>query len=480
MTSLIPILLAGGSGTRLWPLSSDSLPKQFYRLNDDFSLFQKTLLRIKCLSKRMGCIPEILILTSEKYRFIVVDQIDEVGFPIKFKVILEPSKKNTAPALTLGALYICENYEPDTRMLVLPCDHLVENYDAFSSLIKYCEKNILSNDIFLFGIKPFAPKTGFGYIKFSGKRKIKDIVHFVEKPNLTKAKKMINDSYLWNSGIFFLSCFIWLNCIEKLNEQMLLILKKSFEKKSLDNSFIRPSPENYNKIKANSIDYEVIEKALNLNVSMKIVLVNFKWSDLGSYESLENTMLKKKNNNFQTGNIAIQNSIDNIVINNSRDNLIALNGVKNLIVISTNNVTLVADKFNSESIKLLVDNLSKVKLKENIEHRPWGYFTNIYQGDEFKVKKLYLKPNSAISLQKHHHRNEHWVIVSGIADITIGERSLKLKKDESIYISKDEIHRLENKNHVPLEVIEVQTGSIIDEHDIVRYEDLYNRNIKID
>ncbi len=477
MTNLIPILLAGGSGSRLWPLSSDNLPKQFYRLGDDYSIFQKTLLRIKSLSKLVGCIPEILILTSEKYRFIVIDQIEEVGLRTKFMIILEPSKKNTAPALTLGALYISENYEPDTRMLVLPCDHLVEDYDSFASLIKYCDKNIQSNDIYLFGIKPLAPKTGFGYVKFSGKRRIKDIVHFVEKPNLSKAKKMINNkNYLWNSGIFFLPYLVWLNCIEKLNNQMLINLRKSFKKKSLDNFFIRPSSINYNKLKANSIDYEVIEKALNLGVSLKIVLINFKWSDLGSYESLENTLLKKKNNNFQTGNIATYNSKNNIVINNSINHLIALNGVKNLIVIATKDAILVSDKSNSESIKLLVDKLSRSALTEAIEYRPWGYFINVYQGDEFKVKKLYLKPHSAISLQTHQYRNEHWVVVNGSAVVTIGNRTLNLKKDESVYITKKTLHRIENKKNIPLELIEVQTGKKILESDIKRYEDIYKRN----
>ena len=466
---IIPIILAGGSGTRLWPLSRKLQPKQFISLINKTSLFQDTLLRL----------PEEaldpIIICNEDHRFLVAEQARQINITLD-SIILEPMGKNTAPAIALAAIKLLNDFE-DPILLVLAADHIIENKHAFHGAIKVAERLAEKNKLVTFGIVPEKAETGYGYIEveMKGKEEYFDIQSFIEKPNKKNAIKFFNSgNYLWNSGMFMFGASIYLSELNKFEPEILDCCKKSLQDESRDLEFIRINKDEFSKSPNQSIDYAVMERTSEA----KVVRLAAGWSDVGSWDALMHTKLKDNFGNVVEGDVILDEVKNSYLYSTNR--LIAASNIKNLIVIDTQDALLITDRNNSLNIKNIVKKLNEENRTETENHRkvyrPWGYYDSIDIGDNFQVKRILVNPGAKLSLQKHRHRAEHWVIVSGVAKITCGKKTFSLEKNQSTYIPKGEIHRLENKEKVPLEIIEIQTGSYLGEDDIIRLEDDYQRN----
>ena len=475
--NITPVILCGGSGTRLWPLSRHHYPKQFLNIVGDHTLFQQTILRVLLLESKPYYIDEIIIVTNENHRFLVLEQIDNLKIKKPIRIILEPVSRNTAPALTLAALANMEK-GIDSNMIVVPADHYIKNNINFSTLIKKALDQIDLKSIILLGIKPKSPNTGYGYIEYSGNSFVKTVKTFKEKPNLSQAKEFLKKgNYSWNAGIFILKTSVWLDAIEIVNKKIINNIKKSWEKKYIDQWFVRPDKISFSKSPSDSIDYSVIEKAINVNISLKLIILNSFWSDLGSFLAIEQISAKDKNNNVLNGDVVSYKSKNNIVLSSKRN--VSLLGVADLIIIETDDSVLIANKKDIDSIKDLIKLLNKKHNDllnfHNKIHRPWGSFNVVNQGKNFKVKHIYVKSNGRLSYQSHKFRNEHWVVVKGIATIIKNGKKIVLKSNESTYIEKGVKHQLMNESSKDLEIIEVQTGKILKETDIKRFKDSYGR-----
>ena len=466
---ITPLILSGGSGTRLWPLSRKFYPKQFINLVNEKTLFQDTILRLpKNLTKP-------LIVCNEEHRFIVAEQLRQIDSGNK-GIILEPSGKNTAPAIALAAIFLINNKE-DPILLVLSADHLIDNKDKFYKSIQIAAKIADKGKMVAIGVKPNKPEIGYGYIKVdkSEKNEYYDILKFTEKPDLVDAKEYLDSKeYFWNSGIFMFKASIYLNELEKYEPEIYSICKKSYTKVIKDLDFIRIDNKEFEKCQSKSIDYALMEKT---NIGA-VVPFNGSWSDIGSWESLWDSKTKDKNNNVKEGDV-ILNKVKNSYIQSS-NRLVTVNDVSDLVVIDTQDALLISNIKNSQEIKNIVKELKNSNRGETDNHRkvyrPWGYFDSIDLGKKFQVKRIFVNQGAKISLQKHQKRSEHWVVVKGIALITCGKKTFKLHENESTYIPKGEIHRLENCGNETLEVIEIQTGDYFGEDDIIRLEDDYKRN----
>ena len=466
---IVPVILSGGSGTRLWPLSRKLYPKQFLSLVNETTLFQDTIIRLP------DEVTDPLIICNEEHRFIVAEQLRQINSKNK-GVILEPVGKNTAPAIAIAALHLL-NEKEDPTLLVLSADHLIKDNEQFSNSIKIASKIADTGKMVTLGIYPDKPEIGYGYIEVDNSKKNKhyNIISFTEKPNLKVAEKYFNSgSYYWNSGIFIFKASSYLKELEKYEPEILSICEKSFIKASKDLDFIRLGNDEFHSCPDKSIDYAVMEKT-------KVgVVVPFKgsWSDIGSWEALWESKSKDSNNNFSEGDV-ILSKVQNSYIRSS-NRLVSVNDLSDLIIIDTQDALLVSSKKKSQDIKNIVQKLKNDNRSESDNHRkvyrPWGYYDSIEFGEGFQVKRIFVNQGSKLSLQKHMHRAEHWVVVKGIASITCGEKIFKLKENESTYIPKGEKHRLENHEKVPLEIIEIQTGSYLGEDDIIRLEDDYQRN----
>lgn len=473
MISITPVILCGGSGTRLWPLSRADYPKQFIKLNNDATLFQKTLLRLKALSSKSVKVDEIIVLTNESHRFLVLDQLKGIKIKAKIKIILEPCSLNTAPALTLAAAA-----SPNSTLLVIPSDQYLDNEEAFTSCIQKSIKSIKDQLIFIFGVKPKSAEDSYGYILYEGSGKVKTVVDFIEKPNLEYAKKIISKKKcFWNLGIFVLTSETWMASIKKANKSIFDNVTNSWEKRTIDNVFVRPRKSYYSKAISKSIDYAVIEKAMSLGIDIKAIEIKTNWSDIGKHIALERLFKKNREQNIFQGNVIAQDAKNTTVLGFDRH--ISLLGVQDLIIIDTKDSLLIVNKNSSASMRALIKKLNKthkeILHEHSIVHRPWGFYEIISQQKNSKIKKIVVDPKSKLSYQSHKYRSEHWIVLKGIATIKKNGGVTKLFPDESMYISSGDKHKLMNNENTPLEIIEVQTGKKLSENDIIRYDDIYGR-----
>jgi len=466
---IVPVILSGGSGKRLWPLSRTLFPKQFLNLINDTTLFQDTILRLP------EDISDPLVVCNEEHRFLVAEQLRQIKIN-NSGIILEPTGKNTAPAIALAALNLLNNNQ-DPMLLVLSADHLIQNIKSFHKSIKTARTIAEQGKMVALGVLPIKPETGYGYIEFDNSHKADyyDIKSFKEKPSLEIAKKYLDlGNYFWNSGIFMFKASVYLDELKKFEPEILSSCKKSYKNTYKDLDFVRLDNDKFSKCPEKSIDYAVMERTKDAVV----VPLESNWFDIGSWGKLWEVKQKDSNNNVVEGDV-ILNEVKNSYIHSS-NRLVSAIGVSNLVIIDTQDALLVSDKKDTQSIKNIVEKLNTDDRSESINHRtvyrPWGHFDSIDYGNDFKVKRIFVNPSSKISLQKHRHRAEHWVVVSGIALITCGNQVFELKENQSTYIPKGEIHRLENCEATPLEIIEIQTGKHLGEDDIIRLEDDYQRN----
>lgn len=471
---IIPVILAGGSGTRLWPLSRKSYPKQFAKFYNERSLFQECVLRFN--NDVPGEFDKPLVLTSEDYRFIVGEQLREIGSECQ-EILVEPIPKNTAPAILAACLYY-QKMGVDTPILICPSDHLIPDAKQFSKKLFSCPEHILKKHIVCLGVLPNNPETGYGYIK-QGATKAKNISYvekFIEKPNLEHAQKLILDQgYLWNAGIFLFRPSVMLAEFKKYNPELLSIVNGAIYDSKSDLDFKRMEITQWEKCPNISVDYCIMERSKNLVV----LEYGGQWSDLGDWSSI------LKNSKTDINGVAVAGRAIGVDCSNSllrseddRIKLVGL-GLKNVIAIATRDAVLVADLAKSQEVKKLVDMIKKSgDIRAETfpkDHRPWGWFESLTIAGRFQVKRIFVKPGAALSLQSHLHRSEHWVVVMGTAKTTVDDKVNIITEGESIYIPVGAIHRLENSGKLPLELIEVQTGSYLGEDDIVRYEDIYKR-----
>ena len=466
---IIPIILAGGSGTRLWPLSRKIHPKQFISLVNETSLFQDTLTRLP----KEALDP--IVICNEDHRFLVAEQAREINVTLN-SIILEPIGRNTAPAIALAAIKVLNDFE-NPILIVLAADHKIENKSAFHDAIKIAHKLAENNKLVTFGIIPKSAETGYGYIEIEKKDKAEyfDIKSFVEKPNQKNAINFLNSgNYLWNSGMFMFNASIYLSELNKFEPEILTSCKKSLSNEFKDLEFIRIDKKEFCKSPNQSIDYAVMEKTNKA----KVVPLDAGWSDVGSWDALMDSKIKDSLGNVVEGDVTLDKVKNSYLYSTNR--LVAASNIADLIVIDTQDALLVTTRDNSLSIKNIVKKLKKNKRTEIENHRkvykPWGYYDSIDTGYNFQVKRILVNPGAKLSLQKHLHRSEHWVVVSGVAKITCGKKIYNLEKNQSTYIPKGEIHRLENIENYPLEIIEVQTGNYLGEDDIIRLKDDYQRN----
>ena len=463
--SICAVVMAGGYGTRLWPLSRASHPKQFLTLHGQGSMLQQTFDRIKSLE-----ITSSITICNESHRFLVADQLHEIG---KLdSIIVEPVGKNTAPAVCLAALHAIEE---DPLLLVLAADHIIQDQSAFEKSIRDAIPLAESGKLVSFGIKPNEPHTGYGYIKKGvgvGSGFVVD--KFIEKPTTKKAEKFIaSKNYFWNSGMFLFKASIYLEELKKLRPDILVACESSMPRTSSNSDFLHINKEDFMNCPSDSIDYAVMEKTENAVV----VPMDANWSDIGSWSALWNISNKDSEGNVESGDVLLHNSKNCYVRSDQR--FTAALGLNNMIVVDTKDALLVASMDAVQDTKFIVQRLKEDLRSEWELHRevvrPWGSYDCIDQGKNFQVKRIIVKPYEKLSLQKHQFRDEHWVVVSGIAKVTNGEETFLLSENESTFIPAGVIHSLENPEDKELQIIEVQTGSYLCEDDIVRFQDKYGR-----
>ncbi|EID3682385.1 mannose-1-phosphate guanylyltransferase/mannose-6-phosphate isomerase [Escherichia coli] len=466
---IIPIIMAGGSGTRLWPLSRSLYPKQFLSLINENSLLQETLKRLDGLN----CLPPVIVSNNE-HRFIVAEQLRQFGVD-DFQIILEPVGRNTAPAVALAALKSLELHG-DHHMLVLAADHAIQDIEAFHAAVLAAEQESVDNKLVTFGIVPTKPETGYGYIKKGEqvKNSVFKVNSFVEKPDLETAKNYLEQKcYLWNSGMFMFKASVYLDELKKIRPDILAACKESLSSASTDLDFIRLNSDVFAECPDESIDYAVMEKTQDCVV----IPLDADWSDIGSWTSLWEISEKDEHENVSHGDVINYNSRNNYIY--SEGSLISTVGVNNLIIVQTKDALLVAQQDNVQDIKKIVEILKKQKRSEHISHRevyrPWGRYDSVERGDRYQVKRITVKPGECLSTQMHHHRAEHWVVVAGTAKVTCGERTFFVTENESTFIPIGTVHTLENPGKIPLEVIEIQSGVYLGDDDIVRLSDKYGR-----
>ena len=471
MDNVIPVILCGGNGTRMWPLSRTNYPKQFLKLSSpDFSLLQQTIQRIP-----KSCSNAIFVC-NENHRFLVAEQLLNINYSSE-TILLEPAAKNTAPAIALAALKALE-VNPDATLLVLASDHVIENKNTFHQAIEQAYSLAQQGYLATFGITPTAPETGFGYIKRaekveSGTNGYK-VAKFVEKPNKPTAQQYFTSGdFCWNSGMFMFKAKVFLDELESFEPAIFNACQAALINQSADLDFTRIDEQAFSQCPANSIDYAVMEKT----GKAVVIPMAIKWSDLGTWPSLWDISIKDHNDNSCFGDVIAIDSTNNLIYSNTR--LVSTLGVKNLVIVETADSILVAHKDQCQDIEKVVSALQSSNRDEHITphlvHRPWGQYESLYQNEKFLVKRLMVKPGEALSLQMHHHRAEHWTVVSGSAKIQNGEKEFILIANQSTYIPIGTKHCLENIGSVPLEIIEVQSGSYLGDDDIVRFEDKYGR-----
>ncbi|WNO06269.1 mannose-1-phosphate guanylyltransferase/mannose-6-phosphate isomerase [Rhodoferax mekongensis] len=478
-----PVILSGGSGTRLWPLSREKYPKQLLPLIGDDSLLQATIRRVDGVQGAELAPP--MVVCNEEYRFVIAEQMRLMGKP--GSVILEPLGRNTAPALTLAARAAIKN-GADPVLLVMPADHVIMDGEAFRGAVIQGAALAQEGAVVTFGITPDAPETGYGYIHSGeafGAGAAKRIARFVEKPDLETAQAYLREgTYSWNSGLFMMKASVWLTALELCRADIAKACETAWDQGKTDGEFVRVGKEAFSACPSDSIDYAVMERlAGQKGAAVKglpvgvVIPLSAGWSDVGAWEALWNVLPKDDAGNVAQGDVLMQDSRNTLALSEGR--LIACVGVDDLIVVETADAILVAHKNKTQDVKKIVDRLKQAGRSEGQAHRkvfrPWGWYDSIDHGERFQVKRIVVKPGAALSLQMHHHRAEHWIVVSGTAKVTVGDKTVLLSENESTYIPLGTTHRLENPGKLALEMIEVQSGSYLGEDDIVRFEDVYGR-----
>ena len=480
MIKISPVILCGGSGTRLWPLSRANFPKQFLAIEGKPTLFQQAVERLLRLSKSDFSFEPISILGNEQHRFLIKEQL----IPFKnntFQILLEPSSRNTAPAITFAALQAQDRSASDSILIITPSDHNISNIDKFLDAITNAIHLADQEHIVVFGTEPEKPETAYGYIKKSnsmGDFNGFDVIEFVEKPEKLLANSYFkSQSYYWNSGIFVVKVSVWLRAIQKFRPDIFKATSLAFQGKAKDGSFIRPDKELFNIIPADSIDFAVMEHCVGTEFSVKLVELDVGWNDLGTWNSVFNISQKDQHQNVLLGDVITKSTSNSLVHSTSR--LVATVGIDNLIVIETPDAVLVLNRDKDLDIKHIVSQLKQLKREEIITHRkvnrPWGWYDTIDIGGRFKVKRIQVNPGASLSLQKHEKRAEHWIVVKGLANVVCGQKTFTIKENESTFIPLGELHQLSNPADIPLEIIEIQSGSYVGEDDIVRLKDDYDR-----
>jgi len=463
-----PVILAGGTGSRLWPLSRELYPKQLLNLIDETSLLQTTVLRVSQLTE---VLPPLLVV-GEEHRFITKSQVDGLALKEPCKILLEPVGRNTAPAICGAVEYCALETDEDTILLVLPADHLILRKDAFQDVVSRAAELAASGKIVTFGIEPQHPETGYGYIEKGEGSTVKS---FCEKPDLETAKSYLKQgNYLWNSGMFAFSIKTFRAEIESFAPEMLAAMKDSVTDGSSDGSFFRLDKAAMERSPSDSIDYALMEKTNRAAV----VAADLDWSDIGSWHALWEVSAKDENGNVSQGDVILKDTKNCLI--RAEDTLVATVGLTDTLVVETSDAVLVAPMSRSQDVKKIVNSLKKSKRAEFKVHRtvyrPWGSYTVLEVQERYQIKRITVSPGSILSLQMHHHRHEHWVVVSGTARITNGGDVFLLYENQSTYIPAGVNHRLENPGVIDLELIEVQNGSYLGEDDIVRFEDVYGRS----
>lgn len=469
---MTPIILCGGSGSRLWPLSRTSHPKQFLRVFGGNSLFQETILR---LPETVCNVADTYVITNQTHRFLASEQLEDIDKK-NIQLILESEPKSTAPAIAVAALKIAES-DPEEVMVVLSADHIIHDLVAFERALQKARQAAEENAIVTLGIKPSSPETGYGYIEvaeYINDQCATNVLRFVEKPDLVTAKKYLKlGKFYWNSGIFVFKARIILDELSKNAPDILEHCRDSVDLSSKDHNFLWLEANSFNSCRSESIDYAVMEK------SKSVVMIPFDggWNDVGSWAAIWDESPKEKSCNVISGDVLTVDVADSYIHAGSR--LVGAVDVKDLVIVETSDAVLVTRRQSSQRVKELVDQLKNHSRSEQAHHqhvhRPWGAYEVLSTADHYQVKRLILKPGARISVQYHHHRSEHWVVISGIAKVRVGEQYMTLSQNQSTFIPVGVIHSLENPGDENLEVIEVQSGSYLGEDDIVRLEDYYGR-----
>lgn len=474
--SIQPVILCGGSGSRLWPLSRTEFPKQFICLAGNESLFQQATRRLDALRTSYPSLAAPLIVTNEEHRFLVQEQLREIGVGLG-RVLLEPIGRDTAPALTMAALAAMES-EQDPILVVIPSDQILADTEAFQNAMCCAIKQAILGCIVILGVTPTRPETGYGYVQVRIGEEVSEVLRFVEKPDADTARRYLAEGgYFWNAGMFVLRASVWLNALKRFRPDIADASEQAWLRRTHDSVFIRPGKEAFADIPAQSIDYAVAEHCPGSAQMLSMVPLDAGWSDLGAWDSVWDVSPKDAAGNACFGDVLSVDTSNTLVHATSR--LVGVAGVENLVVVETPDAVLVADKSCSQDVKRIVSTLGQQGREEHAMHRkvhrPWGWYDNIDHGDRFKVKRIQVNPGASLSLQKHHHRAEHWVVVRGTAQVTCGDQTILLTENQSTYIPLGQVHRLSNPGKLPLEIIEIQSGSYLGEDDIVRLEDHYGR-----
>lgn len=474
---ITPVVLAGGSGARLWPLSRAMYPKQFLPLNSDVSMLQETLLRLKGLS-----VSTPHIVCNEEHRFLVAEHVRQLN--LQAKIMLEPVGKNTAPAIALSALELAACGQSDALMLVLPADHVINDTNTFQSAVTEAASAAEAGAFVTFGIVPTEPATGYGYIRFlpdhNDDAVALSVQSFVEKPDQAVARDYIaSGEYYWNSGMFMVRVDRYLEELKSYRPDILKVCEQSMLKATHDHDFIRVDSAVFAECPEDSVDYAVMEPLCGSGDAGEVLVVPLDagWSDVGSLSALCDIKRKDSNGNVVEGDVILEQTRNCFV--HGQDRLVATVGLKDLVIVDTKDALLVASKGSVQDVRSVVHTLKGQERPEYLQHRevyrPWGKFDSIDEGDRYLVKHITVNPGEKLSLQKHHHRAEHWVVVSGAAEVRCGDKLMRLSENQSTYIPLGETHQLRNPGEVPLEIIEIQSGAYLGEDDIIRYADEYGR-----
>jgi mannose-1-phosphate guanylyltransferase/mannose-6-phosphate isomerase len=476
---IAPVVLAGGSGTRLWPMSRGQYPKQLIDVVGPDSLLQATVRRMQGFPAERDVVPTPIIVCGDEHRFITAEQLRASG--VEARLVVESTRRDTAPALTLAATLAMAD-GGDAILVAMPADHAIADVDAFQRAIVIAARHAELGALATLGVPPTRPDTGFGYIKIGGV--LRDGVHrierFVEKPTLDLAAQYVaSESYWWNSGIFVVRASVWLDALQRLQPAMYEACVAAFANGRFDGPFFRPSAEHFARSPSDSIDYAVMERlADGAPCDGVVVPLVAGWSDLGSWDAVWDALDKDVDGNVARGRVVFEGATSSYV--HSEGRLIACVGTSNLVVVETADAVLVADRSRVQDVKGLVNRIKAQQAPEADAHRkvrrPWGYYDSIDHGERFQVKRIVVDPGARLSLQLHHHRAEHWTVVSGTALVVRGDEQFLLSENESTFIPLGVRHRLENPGKLPLELIEVQSGSYLGEDDIVRFDDVYGRS----
>jgi mannose-1-phosphate guanylyltransferase/mannose-6-phosphate isomerase len=504
--SVLPVLMAGGSGTRLWPLSRAQYPKQFLVLHGNRSLFQEAAARLATIEAPDFAVGALCVVGNEEHRFLILEQLREIGLT-GASVLLEPAARNTAPAMTLAALQARADGD-DPVLVVTPADQTVTAPAAFGAALVEAVRAAADGAVVLLGITPDRPETGFGYIRADSAGEfgpVRLVERFVEKPNAATAERYLREGgYFWNSGMFVVRASTWLETLERFRPDIAGATRLAWQGRTTDASFVRPDADAFAKVPSESIDYAVMEPAAkaafasrtaataatNLDAArpgaappratgleLRMLPLDAGWSDLGAWDAVWQVGDKDADGNCAVGDALVRGSRDTLVHATSR--LVSVVGLADVVVIETPDAVLVTHRDRCQDVKQVVTELGQAGRTEHtvhrLVHRPWGWYDSIDAGARFQVKRIMVKPGASLSLQKHHHRAEHWIVVKGTAEVTNGEQVTLLGENQSTFIPLGQVHRLANPGKVPLEIIEVQSGSYLGEDDIVRYEDSYGR-----